>query len=63
MTDVVLFDDFYRTEYAAAVRLAWTLTGRQDVAEEIAQDAFLAAHRRWTQEGAATERSLGHRMG
>ena len=41
------FDAFYRAEYAAVVRLAYVLTGRRDVAEELAQDAFLAAHRRW----------------
>jgi RNA polymerase sigma-70 factor (ECF subfamily) len=42
------FDCFYRSEYAAVVRLAYTLTGRRDLAEELAQDAFLAAHRNWT---------------
>ena len=41
------FEAFYGAEYAAVVRLAFVLTGRLDVAEELAQDAFLAAHRRW----------------
>lgn len=41
------FDSFYRAEYAAIVRLAYALTGRREVAEELAQDAFLACHRRW----------------
>ena len=41
------FDSFYRAEYAAVVRLAYVLTGRRDLAEELAQDGFLAAHRRW----------------
>lgn len=41
------FDAFYRAEYAAVVRLAYALTGRRDVAEELAQEGFLAAHRRW----------------
>lgn len=41
------FDSFYRAEYGAIVRLAYALTGRRDVAEELAQDAFLACHRRW----------------
>ena len=41
------FATFYRREYTALVRLTYTLTGRLDVAEEIAQDAFLAAHRNW----------------
>lgn len=43
------FPEFYRSEYGAAVRLAFVLTGRADVAEEIVQDAFVAAHRRWDQ--------------
>jgi RNA polymerase sigma-70 factor (ECF subfamily) len=43
-----VFEDFYRSEYAAVVRLAFTLTGRRDLAEELAQDGFLAAHRNWT---------------
>lgn len=42
------FDVFYRAEYAAVVRLAYALTGRRDLAEELAQDGFLAAHRRWS---------------
>lgn len=41
------FDGFYRAEYANIVRLAWSLTGRRAVAEELAQDSFLEAHRRW----------------
>jgi RNA polymerase sigma-70 factor (ECF subfamily) len=41
------FEHFYRSEYAAVVRLAFTLTGRRDLAEELAQDGFLAAHRNW----------------
>ncbi len=41
------FDDLYRREYTAMVRLAYALVGRRDVAEEIVQDAFLEAHRRW----------------
>lgn len=41
------FEAFYRREYSGVVRLAFTLTGRLDVAEELAQDSFLACHRRW----------------
>jgi len=41
------FDRLYREEYAPLVRLAWTLTGRWAVAEELVQEAFLRAHRRW----------------
>ena len=41
------FDAFYRQEYDAVVRLAFVLTGRREVAEEVAQEAFVAAYRRW----------------
>lgn len=33
------FEACYRAEYAAMVRLAFVLTGRSDLAEELAQDA------------------------
>lgn len=42
------FAAFYRSNYGPVVRLAFTLTGRRDLAEELAQDAFLAAHRNWS---------------
>ncbi len=45
------FDVFYRSEYAGALRFAYVLTGRMSVAEEIAQDAFLSAYRRWDRVG------------
>jgi RNA polymerase sigma factor (sigma-70 family) len=41
------FEAFYRREYHAVVTLAYALTGRAAVAEELAQDAFLVAHRSW----------------
>lgn len=41
------FEAFYRGDYAAVVRLAFALTGRRELAEEIAQEGFLAAHRSW----------------
>jgi hypothetical protein len=34
--------DFYRQEWAGAVRLAWLLTGNRWAAEDLAQDAFVA---------------------
>lgn len=43
------FEAFYQREYAAAVRLAFALTGRRDLAEELAQDSFLECLRRWEQ--------------
>ncbi len=41
------FDGFYKREYAAVNGLAYVLTGGWEVAEELAQDAFVAAHRHW----------------
>jgi RNA polymerase sigma-70 factor (ECF subfamily) len=41
------FEDFYVREYGAVVALGLALTGDRGLAEELAQDAFLAAHRRW----------------
>ena len=43
------FDDFYRSEYSGALQFAYVLTGRMAVAEELVQDAFLAAYGRWDQ--------------
>jgi RNA polymerase sigma-70 factor (ECF subfamily) len=47
----ISFDAFYRNEYRAVVALAYALTGRAAVAEELAQDAFLVAHRAWGRVG------------
>jgi RNA polymerase sigma-70 factor (ECF subfamily) len=41
------FEEFYATEYPAVVGLAYALSGSRWVAEDLAQDAFLAAHRDW----------------
>ena len=41
------FDGFYQREFNATVGLAYALSGRWGVAEELAQEAFLVAHRRW----------------
>ena len=41
------FEDFYRREWAGAVRLAHLLTGVDAVAEDIAQESFTRVHRRW----------------
>ena len=41
------FADFYEANYRTAVRLAVAIVGRWDVAEELAQDAFLTLHSRW----------------
>src|SRR3954467_14502477 len=61
------FDDFYTAEYPSVVRLAFALTGRLAVAEEMAQEAFLAAYRRWNrisrydEPGAWVRRVVTHR--
>lgn len=41
------FEEFYATEYPAVVGLAYALSGNRWVAEDLAQEAFLAAHRKW----------------
>jgi RNA polymerase sigma-70 factor (ECF subfamily) len=41
------FGAFYRSQYHAVVALAYALTGKAAVAEELAQDAFLVAYRNW----------------
>gem|GEM_PF-2014182 len=41
------FGAFYRSQYHAVVALAFALTGKAAVAEELAQDAFLVAYRNW----------------
>jgi RNA polymerase sigma-70 factor, ECF subfamily len=41
-------DELYRREYGPLVALAYGLSGSRAAAEEIVQDAFLAAHRRWS---------------
>ena len=41
------FRAFYRSQYHAVVALAYALTGKAAVAEELAQDAFLVAYRNW----------------
>lgn len=41
------FDGFYRSHYPSVTRLAYSLCGSMAVAEELAQEAFVTAHRRW----------------
>jgi len=41
------FEDFYEKEYSAVVGLAYALSGSRSGAEDLAQDAFLAAYSNW----------------
>jgi RNA polymerase sigma factor (sigma-70 family) len=41
------FEAFYRREYPAVVALAYALCGRGNVAEDIAQEAFVVTQQRW----------------
>jgi RNA polymerase sigma-70 factor, ECF subfamily len=41
------FEPFYRAQYPKVVRLLVGLTGRRALAEELAQEALLSAHKRW----------------
>jgi RNA polymerase sigma-70 factor (ECF subfamily) len=41
------FDDFFAAEYRRVVGLTYVLCGRRNLAEELAQDAFVKAYQRW----------------
>lgn len=43
----VEFAALYRRDFGRVVALAYALSGSRSAAEEIAQDAFVAAHRSW----------------
>jgi RNA polymerase sigma-70 factor (ECF subfamily) len=45
------FEALYREEWSGLVALGWTLTGSWARAEELAQDAFADAFRRWAEIG------------
>lgn len=46
------FDAFYRRERRAVVGLAYALSGSRSAADDLAQEAFVAAYRRWDTVGA-----------
>ncbi len=52
MPRIERFDAFYRSEFPRAVALAYALTGSGAVAEDMAQETMLAAHRHWERIGA-----------
>lgn len=41
------FETLYQSDYAAVVGLVYAMTGSRWVAEDLAQEAFLRAHRDW----------------
>jgi RNA polymerase sigma-70 factor (ECF subfamily) len=45
------FSDFFARDYRSVVGLAAVLIGSHSAAEDLAQDAFAAAHRRWDEIG------------
>lgn len=45
------FETFYRVEFQAVSGLAYALSGSRLASEDIAQEAFLAAYRRWDEVG------------
>jgi RNA polymerase sigma-70 factor (sigma-E family) len=45
------FDRFYAREFRSVVGLAYALSGSQSGAEDLAQEAFIAAHKKWDQIG------------
>ena len=54
MADVSItgsFDAFYRSEFPRMVNIAYALSGSRLAAEDLAQDAMIAAHRQWDRVG------------
>jgi RNA polymerase sigma-70 factor, ECF subfamily len=45
------FEEFYVREFGAVVSLAYALSGSRSASEDLAQEAFLAAHRQWDRIG------------
>jgi RNA polymerase sigma-70 factor (ECF subfamily) len=48
------FEEFYEREFRAVVGLAYALSGNRSGAEDLAQEAFLVAHRDWDRVGTYT---------
>lgn len=47
LVEIRSFEALYEMEYGPLVGLAYTLTGRRDVAEDLVQEAMLRAYRDW----------------
>lgn len=45
------FDRFYEREFRSVVGLAYALSGSRAASEDLAQEAFIAAHRNWEKIG------------
>lgn len=45
------FDAFYQREFRSVVALAYALSGSRIAAEDLAQEAFIAAHQQWDRVG------------
>lgn len=45
------FEPFYEREFRSVVGLAYALSGSRSAAEDLAQEAFIAAHRNWEKVG------------
>jgi RNA polymerase sigma-70 factor (ECF subfamily) len=54
-TALEAFDDFYAREFWAVVKIAYALAGSRAAAEDLAQEAFLAAYRDWDRIGEYAE--------
>ena len=44
---VASFEQFYERELRSVIGLAYALSGSRSAAEDLAQDAFVAAHKNW----------------
>jgi DNA-directed RNA polymerase specialized sigma24 family protein len=53
------YERFYLREYRGVVELAYALSGNRAGAEDIAQEAFLRAHRAWQRVGRTSTRAPG----
>jgi RNA polymerase sigma factor (sigma-70 family) len=49
--ETTAFEAFYRSEFRRVVTVAYALSGSRVGAEDLAQEAFIAAHRRWDEIG------------
>jgi RNA polymerase sigma-70 factor (sigma-E family) len=47
LVETLTFEQLYRDRYAPMVRLAYLLVDRNDIAEELVQDAFVRVHAKW----------------